>query len=389
MMILQNFNDRSRIPGFYKLSMRERQELIAKLANLSIIERKHLENFGNLGMNLGDTCSENVIGGFTLPFSVATNFLINSKPIIVPMVTEEASVVAAASYGAKLARKHGGFICSPVKNIMIGQILIIPSNGEDIEEKILPKKLELLEEINRYHPTLTSFGGGAVDIKFRKILTSRGNMVVLHLEVDVKDAMGANIVNTMTENLAKLMREFIKSDIRVNILSNLAISRMSSCTAVFDTQDLGGEEIVQRILDLYAFAEVDPFRTVTHNKGIMNGVCAVALATGNDTRAIEAGAHAYASMNGKYGPLSKFNLDSKGNLKGELSIPLQMGTVGGITSIHPMCKIARKIMNITSAGELIQIASAVGLSQNVAALRALVDEGIQDSHMRLHKRKEQ
>ena len=386
-MILPSSSYNSRIPGFYNLSIKERQDLIDRLVILSDEERKYLENFGNLGAELGELTSENVVGAFTLPFSIATNFVINNTDYLIPMVTEEASVVAAASFGAKLARKFGGFVCDSVQNIMIGQIQIVPKNNESIQKIVTSNKTELLKFLNSHHPTLVSVGGGAKDLLMREIMTSRGKMIILHLEVDVVDAMGANIVNTMGENLSKRLQKELKGQIQVKILSNLATRRISSCKATFDKVELGGEVIVQRILDLCAFAEADPYRAVTHNKGIMNGVCAVALATGNDTRAIEAGAHGYASIEGKYRPLSKFSIDSQGNLVGELSIPLQMGTVGGITSVHPMAKIAKKILNVTTASKLIQITGAVGLAQNVAALRALVDEGIQESHMKLHKRK--
>ena len=387
MMILKNSASKSRIPGFYNLSVQERQGLIKKLSELSDNDLDHLRNWGNLGTELGNKCSENAIGGFTLPFSIATNFQINSKDYLIPMVTEEASVVAAASNGAKIARKLGGFTCDPVKNIVIGQIQIIPKEGEDIEKIILTQKGKLLKEINKHHSTLITLGGGAKDINIRNITTSRGKMVILHIDVDVVDAMGANIINTMMENLGLLLQNELESQIRTKIISNLPTQRISSCKAVFDKELLGGEMIVNRILDLYAFAEADPHRAVTHNKGIMNGITALSIATGNDTRAVEAGAHAYASLEGKYKPLSKFSKDNNGDLIGKLVLPLSMGIVGGITNVHPMSKIALKILDVSSASELIQITGAVGLAQNLAALRALVDEGIQQSHMKLHTRK--
>jgi len=387
MMILKNSPSKSQIPGFYNLSLQERQEIIKTLSGLSEDEIIHLKNWGNLGSELGNKSSENVIGGITLPFSIATNFQVNSKDFLIPMVTEEASVVAAASKGAKIARKNGGFFCDPVKNIVTGQVQILPQKEEDIEQIISSQKEKLLEEINSHHTTLISVGGGAKDISIRNIITSRGEMVILHVEVDVVDAMGANIVNTMMENLGLLLQNLLESQIRTKIISNLPTQRLSSCTAVFDKDMLGGEMIVNRILDLCAFAEADPYRAVTHNKGIMNGITALSLSTGNDTRAIEAGVHAYASMNGKYKPLSKFSTDDDGNLIGKLVLPLSLGVVGGFTNVHPVCKIALKILDITSASELIQIAGAVGLAQNISALRALADEGIQRSHMKLHKRK--
>lgn len=386
-MILKNSASKSRIPGFYNLSMEERLDIIKKLSDLTDNELQLLKNGGNLGSELKDKSSENVIGGFSLPFSIATNFLVNSKDYLIPMVTEEASVVAAASNGAKLARKYGGFTCDPVKNIVIGQIQVIPKKEEAIDQIILSQKDTLLNEINTHHPTLVSLGGGAKDVNIRKISTSRGEMVILDVDVDVVDAMGANIVNTMMENLGIILKNELSSKIQAKIISNFPIQRVATCTAIFDRDMLGGEKIVNRILDLCAFAEADLYRAVTHNKGIMNGITALSLATGNDTRAVEAAAHAYASMRGKYEPLSKFHLDKECNLMGKLVLPLSMGVVGGITNVHPVSKIALKILDVATASELIQIAGAVGLAQNVSALRALADEGIQQSHMKLHKRK--
>jgi len=387
MMILQNSPINSRIPKFYELTIKERQDLLRKLSNLNEEDIKILNNFGNLSMELGDQLSENVIGAYTLPFSIATNFRVNSKDYLIPMVTEESSVVAAASYGAKLARKHGGFTCELVQNLICGQIQILPAKKEDLVKKILTHKNSLLDKLNSSHPTLVSLGGGAKDLTLRKIATSRGYMYILELEVDVMDAMGANIVNTMVENLGEQLQSMIQSRVLAKIVSNLTTHRLSQCRAIFDKEELGGKEIVDNILDISAFGEVDPFRAATHNKGIMNGITALALATGNDTRAIEAAAHAYASMEGKYKPLSKYYEDNQGNLVGKISIPLAMGIVGGSTSIHPLSKIAIKILGITSASELIQIAGAVGLGQNLAALRALANEGIQQAHMQLHRRK--
>ncbi len=386
-MILHNTKSNSRLPGFYNLSIKERQDLIKKISDLNDDERNLLNNFGNLSKELADSSSENVIGGFTLPFSIASNFRINSKDYLIPMVTEESAVVAAASYGAKLARKHDGFTCESVFNIMIGQIQIIPREKFDITSVLSKHKKELLKQINQYHPTLISFGGGAQDFTLRTLSTSRGDMIILDLYVDVKDAMGANIVNSMVENLGKALRKLISYDIRAKILSNLSDKRIAICNATFDKELLGGDKIVDNILDITAFADADPYRAVTHNKGIMNGISAISLATGNDTRAIEASAHAYASRLGNYKPLSTYWKGNDGNLEGRLSVPLAMGIIGGITNTHPMSKIALKILGVTTASELIQIAGAVGLAQNVAALRALADEGIQQSHMRLHRRK--
>jgi hydroxymethylglutaryl-CoA reductase len=386
-MILKNSANSSRIPGFYKKSLEKRLEIIKKLANLTNTEIQQLKQMGNLGSELAEKCSENVIGGISFPFSIATNFCVNSKDVLIPMVTEESSVVAAASFGAKIARKHGGFSCKPVKNFMIGQIQIIPKNSQQIRQYLKQNQSELIEFLNSHHPKLISKEGGAKLIEIRNLSTIRGEMMVLHLHVNVSDAMGANIVDTMTENLARELEGNIEGEIRAKIVSNLPIQRICKCTAIFDKDLLGGDVIVERILDLYALAQIDPYRSVTHNKGIMNGIIALALATGNDTRALEAGAHAYAALSGSYQPLSSYSKNEDGNLVGKISIPLAMGIVGGLIKIHPVCKIALKILGVKTASELIQIAAAVGLAQNVAALRALSDEGIQKSHMRLHRRK--
>ncbi|MBN2156278.1 MAG: hydroxymethylglutaryl-CoA reductase, degradative [Candidatus Lokiarchaeota archaeon] len=383
---MKNSAPSSRLPGFHNLSIKERQEIIKKLSGLTNEEIDQLNNFGNLGMELGIKFSENVIGGYTLPISIATNFQINSKDYLVPMVTEESSVVAAASYGAKLARKYGGFVCDPLENLMIGQLQILLEKRDDIENFIRPLKSEFLRKINEQHSTLSSVGGGAKELRFRKIQSSRGGMGILELEVDVVDAMGANIVNSMMETLGKLLQRKYHEKIRAKIVSNLAIGRICKCKAIFDTEEMG-RDVAHKLVDIYAFAEADPYRAVTHNKGIMNGIIALALATGNDTRALEAAAHGYASIDGKYRPLSRFYLNEEGNLVGSISVPLPMGIIGGITSMNPVSRIALKILGISTATELIQIASAVGLAQNISALRALADEGIQKSHMRLHARK--
>ncbi len=386
-MILHNSKINSQLPEFYNLSVNDRQLLTQKLVNLSNDEKTILNSLGSISPQLLDSFSENVIAGFTLPFSIATNFRINSKDYLIPMVTEESSVVAAASYGAKIARKHGGFTCKPVNNIMIGQVQIVKKKKINIEKTVLEHKNSLLQLVNQAHPTLRSLGGGALDITSYEIGTIRGEMVIFNLHVDVKDAMGANIVNNMAETLGEELHNLLSCDIRAKILSNFCTQRIARCSAIFDAKLLGGKQIIENILDISAFADADPYRAVTHNKGIMNGIIALSLATGNDTRAIEARAHAYASINGKYHPLTSFSKDSDGNLLGNISIPLSLGIIGGITNIHPMSKIALKILGVTTASELIQITSAVGLAQNLAALRALANEGIQQSHMRLHKRK--
>jgi len=377
----------SNISGFYKLPLKERQDQLAKIFNLGQEEIQLLQTFGYFTPNQIDTLIENVIGSYQLPLGVALNFKINGKDYILPMVIEEPSVVAAASNAAKIARKNGGFQSEEVKSIMISQIQITQLKDIASAKKILGKNKEkILKIANEQDPLLNQLGGGALDIEIREIETNKGKMLILHLLVNVLDAMGANVVNTMAEAVTPYIEEISGGKIYLRIVSNLATHRIAKCKAIFDKNLLGGEEVVEGILNAYEFALSDPFRATTHNKGIMNGIIALTLATGNDTRAIEAGAHAYASLSGQYKPLTKFKSDSEGNLVGEIEIPLALGIVGGMTKIHPMARLALKILGVKSAGELSQIAAALGLAQNVAALRALAAEGIQKGHMVLHSR---
>ena len=377
----------SDISGFYKLSMEERQKLLSSLANLNQDEMKILKELGYFTPTQIDTLIENVVGSYQLPFGLALNFKINDKDYIIPMVIEEPSVVAAASNAARMARKHGGFHSEEVKSIMISQIQVTQVKDVEASKKSLQENKEkLLKIANEQDPMLNELGGGARDIEIREINTNRGKMIILHLLVNVLDAMGANVVNTMAEAISPYIEEISGDKVYLRIVSNLATHRLARCRATFDKEMLGGEEVVEGILNAYEFALADPYRATTHNKGIMNGIVALTLATGNDTRAIEAGSHAYASLNGQYSPLTKFKLDSEGNLVGEIELPLALGIIGGMTKIHPMARIALKILNLKSASELSQVGAALGLAQNVAALRALASEGIQKGHMALHSR---
>lgn len=378
---------RSDISGFYKLSMDERRKLLSELVNLNQDEIEILNTLGYFKQNQIDTLIENVIGSYQLPFGLAFNFKINNKDYIIPMVIEEPSVVAAASNAAKFARKHGGFFSENVRSIMISQIQITQiQNIEYAKKQILDNKDQILKIANDQDPLLNELGGGALDLEIRELDTKRGKMLIIHLLVNVLDAMGANIVNTMAEAVSPYIEEVTEGKIYLRILSNLATHRIAKSKATFDKELLGGEEVVEGILNAYEFALADPYRATTHNKGIMNGIVALTLATGNDTRAIESGAHAFASLSGKYSPLTKFELDSRGNLVGEIEVPLALGIIGGMTKIHPMARIALKILNVKSASELSQVGAALGLAQNVAALRALASEGIQKGHMALHSR---
>ncbi|MFX0006774.1 MAG: hydroxymethylglutaryl-CoA reductase, degradative [Promethearchaeota archaeon] len=377
----------SDISGFYRLSIKERRKLLSKLIDLDDNEKKILENLGYFTETQIDTLIENVIGSYQLPLGIANYFKINNKDYIIPMVTEEPSVIAAASKAAKIARKHGGFHSDKVKSIMISQIQL--TNLKDIKvakNKLETNKKNLLKIANEQDPVLIKLGGGAFDFEIREITTRKGEMIIIHLLVDVLDAMGANIVNTMAENISPYIEDISGGKVYLRIVSNLATHRIAKSRAVFDKDLLGGEEVVEGILNAYEFALADPYRATTHNKGIMNGIVALALATGNDTRAIEAGAHAYASMKGTYSPLTTFRKDSHGNLIGEIEMPMALGIIGGMTKVHPMARLSLKILNVKGVDELCQIAAALGLAQNVAALRALASEGIQKGHMILHSR---
>jgi hydroxymethylglutaryl-CoA reductase len=377
----------SEISGFYKLSMEERQRTLIKLFDLSKEEIKLLQNLGYFRSKQLNTLIENVIGSYQLPMGIATNFKINNKDYLIPLVIEEPSVVAAASNAAKFARKHGGFHSEKVKSVMISQIQI--TNLKDIttsKEKLLEHKDEIIRMANEQDPFLNELGGGAFDFEIRELPTRRGTMLILHLLVDVLDAMGANVVNTMAEAVSPYIEDLCGGRIYLRIVSNLAMHRIARCKAIFDKDLLGGIEVVDGIMNSYEFALADPYRATTHNKGIMNGIVALTLATGNDTRAIEAGAHAYAAMSGRYSPLTKFQVDPDGHLVGEIELPLALGIIGGMTKIHPMARLVLKILNVKSANELSQVAAALGLAQNVAALRALSSEGIQKGHMTLHSR---
>lgn len=377
----------SRIPGFYKLSVKERLKIVADYASLTSEEVETLSNFGNLGVELADRMIENVIGGITYPFAVAVNFLINSRDYVIPMVIEEPSVVAAASNAARIARSRGGIQASSTESLMIGQIQLV--NVKDPWSKralILEHKNELLRIANEQDPTLVSLGGGAKDLEVRVVETLKGPMVITHLIVDVKDAMGANAVNTMAEALAPYIEELTNGRVYLRIISNLADKRIVRARVVIDKGELGGEDIVDRIVLAWAFAAADPYRAATHNKGIMNGIVAVALATAQDHRAIEAGAHAYAARSGRYTTLTTWEKNEDGDLVGVLEAPIPVGIIGGAVRTHPVARIALKILKVKTARELAEVMGAVGLIQNLAALRALVMEGIQKGHMKLHAR---
>jgi hydroxymethylglutaryl-CoA reductase len=322
-----------------------------------------------------------------MPLGIAVNFLINGSDYLIPMAIEEPSVIAAASNSAKMAREKGGFKTSSTAPVMIGQVQLTGvQNPEKARQAILDRKSEVLNLCNRQDPMLVKLGGGARDLEVRVIQTLGGPNVVVHLLVDVRDAMGANAVNTMAEAVAPMIERVTGGRVNLRILSNLAIHRLARANAVWSKEALGGEEVVDGIVDAYWFAEADPFRCATHNKGVMNGVDSLVLATGNDTRAIEAGAHAYASRTGAYKPLTRFEKTPEGDLAGSIEMPVALGLIGGATKVHPTARACIKLLGVKSAQELGEIVVAVGLAQNLAALRALATEGIQKGHMALHAR---
>lgn len=375
---------KSNYSGFYKLSVEERLDEVVKFANLDKEDIENIKNTDALDISKADNMVENVIGRFTLPMGVALNFKINDKDYIIPMVSEEASVIAASN-AAKLARSSGGFYTSNTGSIMIAQIQIVGVKDVNYTRMVIyENKEKILKICNDKDPVLVKFGGGALDIDVRVIETNFENMVILHLKVNTLDAMGANAVNTMAEAVAPFIETITGGTVYLRILSNLAIERLVRARTKIKKEELGGEEVVDKIILAYTFAEADPFRATTHNKGIMNGISAVVLATGNDTRAIEAGAHAYASITGSYKPLTKWEKDNNGDLVGTIELPLALGLVGGATKIHPTAKTVVKILGVKSATELGEIVASVGLAQNLAAIKALATEGIQRGHMSLH-----
>jgi len=383
----------SRLPKFRSLAPAERLQHLQALLDLPADDVALLREPGALALERADGMIENVIGTFELPYAVASNFQINGRDVIVPMVVEEPSVVAAASFMAKLAREAGGFQTSSSLPLMRAQVQIVDvADPFNARLSLLRRKDEIIEPANLKAQLLNSLGGGCRDIEVHTFAQSpRGPMLVAHLIVDVRDAMGANTVNTMAEAVAPLIEEITGAKVRLRILSNLADLRLARAQIriapeLLTTPAFKGEEVIEGILDAYNFAVIDPYRAATHNKGIMNGIDPLIVATGNDWRAVEAGAHAYACRNGHYGSLTTWEKDGQGNLVGTLEMPMPVGLVGGATKTHPLAQVSLRILRVESAQELAEIAVAVGLAQNLGALRALSTEGIQRGHMALHAR---
>lgn len=377
----------SQVSGFYRLSLDERLKVVKDFAGLTDEETSLLKTTSSLEFGLADRMIENVVGTFPIPMGIAVNFMINGKDYLVPMAIEEPSVVAAASYAAKMARSKGGFHASSTEPIMRGQIQTVRvADPYRAKMAVLEAKDEILKKANDQDPLLVSVGGGAKDLQVKVIDTPRGQMVITELLVNCGDAMGANAVNTMAEAVAPMIERITGGKVFLRIISNLATERLARAWTVIGKEEVGGEEVIDGILEAYAFAAGDPYRAATHNKGILNGIIGVVIATCNDHRAIEAGAHAYAAKTGRYLPLSIWEKNENGDLVGSVELPMAIGTIGGVTKVHPVARIALKILGVKSARELGEVMAAVGLAQNLGALRALAHEGIQRGHMSLHAR---
>ncbi len=375
----------SRLEGFHKNSPAERLARLASLCGLNDAQVAHLADSGNLPESLANRLIENVVGTMNIPLGVATNMIVDGDDRLIPMATEESSVVAAVCNAARLCRASGGFHTSLTAHEMIAQIQLLEVPNPDFARlQILEQRDAIQEVCDKIDPLLCELGGGFRDLEVRVLETAGGPMVITHIIVDTRDAMGANAVNSMAEALAPRIADWTGGRTLLRILSNLADRRLARARAVWQLEAIGGAQVRDDMIAAFHFADADPYRAATHNKGIMNGISAVGLATGNDTRALEAGAHAFAARQGRYRPLSRWAADRAGNLVGTLELPLAMGLVGGATKAHPTAQIALQILGAESAADLARAAVAIGLAQNFAALRALATTGIQKGHMALH-----
>ena len=385
----------SRLAGFYRLDLDQRRALVAQAVGLEGDDPRLIAVDGRADLALLDGFVENVIGSFGLPLGIAVNFVIDGRDVLVPMAVEESSVVAAASNMARLARAAGGFTTEVLEDLVIGQVQILDvADGAAAMAAVYAHRDEIVADANALDPALVAAGGGCRDLECRLFgpeATGAGTALIVHLLVDPVDAMGANVVNTMCEQLAPQIARWAGGRVGLRILSNLAAHRRFKATcrirvADLAVGDLEGREVCQRIVEAARFAVYDPYRAATHNKGIMNGIDPIVVATGNDWRAVEAGAHAWAARDGQYRSLSSWQVGDDGDLHGQLELPLQVGTVGGVTRLHPVARFSLAVMGVSRAQELARIITAVGLAQNLGALRALATEGIQRGHMRLHQR---
>ena len=386
--------DSSRLEGFYKLSVSERREMLAKIAGLTPEQVEAWSSSGELSEDSADRMIENVIGTYSLPIGVATNFIIDGEHYLIPFVLEEPSVVAAASNMAKRCHVNGGFTSDNDDPVMIGQIQVVGcDNPEAAKASVLENSAKLIESCNAVDPILVKFGGGCRDIRARIIETDSGPMVIVHILVDCRDAMGANAVNTMAETIAPKIEGMTGGTVILRIISNLAVHRLARVSAVFSPEEISdkgdarqGSEVIDGVLQAYHFAKADPFRATTHNKGIMNAISPVAIACGQDWRAVESGAHSFAAHERVYGSLTHWEKDGEGNLVGSIELPMAVGLVGGAVRVHPAAQANVALLGITSADELAKVMAAAGLAQNLGALRALATVGIQAGHMKLHVR---
>jgi len=386
--------DNSRLSGFYKLSVPERRAMLAELAGLS---EEQVQAWADAELDEGtaDRMIENVIGRYSLPIGVATNFIIDGEHYVIPFVVEEASVVAAASNMAKRCQVNGGFVSNNTDPVMIGQIQVVGCEDPEVSrDAILAAKEELIESCNDVDPILVKFGGGCRDVEARIIETDSGPMIIVHILVDCRDAMGANAVNTMAETIAPRIESISGGTVILRIISNLAVHRLARVSATFTAEEMSdagkdaarGAEVIDGVLQAYHFAAADPFRATTHNKGIMNAISPIAIACGQDWRAVESGAHSYAAHERRYGSMTHWEKDADGNLVGSIEIPMAVGLVGGAITIHPGAQANVALLGINSADDLAKVMAAAGLAQNLGALRALATVGIQAGHMKLHLR---
>ena len=377
----------SSISKFFEKSHEDRLKIVGDFSNLSSEDFAILEKCtGGISFEQADKMVENAIGTFSLPLGVATNFKINNKDYLVPMVIEEPSVIAAASKGAKVARIKGGFSVEANESFSIGQIQVLNVDTELATTKIKETSQEILQLANKQSNTLSKLGKGAKEVSCRVLDTDSETMLIVELLIDVGDAMGANVTNSMCEAVSPLIEKITNGNVLLRILSNYSTRRMVKASATFDKDSVGGEQVVDNIIHAYQFAKHDVYRAVTHNKGVMNGIISVANATGQDSRAIEAAANAFAARSGKYTSLTEWTKDADGNLIGTLEFPLSVGIVGGVINVHPIAKLCTKILGLSSAKELAYVIAATGLAQNYSAIRALATEGIQKGHMKLHAR---
>ncbi len=378
----------SRLPGYYELPIGERRSIVANICQLDSEEHEAIRQFGSLNPELTDVFIENAIGTMSLPLGIATNFQINGTDVLIPMAVEESSVIAAASHGAKLARAGGGFTTSSTAPIGTGQIQVFPDRVEDFDSKLAPLKEQIMALANIGMDRLIARGGGVKDVSWR--YSKEINSLTFYVDVDTRDAMGANIINTICERLSSDLLRMIPGRMGLRILTNLTDKRLARAHCLvpkeaFHNKNFSGAEVVERIEAAYLFAAHDVYRAATHNKGVMNGIDPVVIATGNDWRAVEAGAHAYCCRTGVYQPMTRWWKNAEDNLEGFIELPMALGTVGGVTKLHPTAQAALKILGQPSAQGLAEIVCAVGLAQNLSALRALASEGIQQGHMSLHQ----